>query len=345
MIIHFKSLHNLDLEADELVRKEINEDFESYLREYITFSVTENDTKRDYSIPDENTTVVHCVSEILSGVLSHSESIYELADSIARKLLTVEKDVQSGVAQMGIKVQKGSVIQALIEDDDGYKFIVAKVEHLEFIEAENFRRDIGFPSDNKRVWKSAVIPIDFSDGVISFGTVKCFAKTGENYWTHLFLEMEPAQTDEKNTKEVYAAVNRVLTRRVKTQSPADYTQLQNALIATLQSEQQINYPEMIERLVGTYSPTDESLDMAPVKEQLLALQESGNFDTQFNSVPKAVKNVKKRKYPLTSSIDLYVKEGLGDIKRNIKAVREPNGDKYLKVLCENSDTYNSFVEE
>ena len=78
MIIHFKSLHNLNLEADELVRKEINEDFESYLREYITFSVTENDTKRDYSIPDENTTVVHCVSEILSGVLSHSESIYEL---------------------------------------------------------------------------------------------------------------------------------------------------------------------------------------------------------------------------------------------------------------------------
>ena len=345
MIIHFKSLHNLNLESNELIRKVINDDFESYLKEYISFSVIENDTKRDYSIPDVNTTVVHCVSEILKGVLSQSDSVYELADSIARKLLNVELDVQSGVVHMGIQIQKGSIIQALIEDDEGYKFIVAKVEHLEFIEAQNFRRDIGFPSNNKRVWKSAVIPVYYSDGIVSFGTVKCFAKTGENYWTHLFLEMEPAQTDEKNTREVYTGINRVLSQKVKNQSPADYTQLQNALIVTLQSEQQINYPDMIEQLVGTYSPTDESLNMESVKEHLLALQDSGKFDTQFNSVPKAVKNVKRRKYPLTSSIDLCVKEGIGDFSNSIKSVKEANGERYIKVLCENEETYRSFIEE
>lgn len=345
MNILYKSLHNINLEADELTRKEINEDFELYLKDYISFSVRENETKRNFKIEDENATVAHCISEIFMGVISQSETISELADSIARKLLNVEKDVQSGIVQMGIHVQRGSVIQALVEDEEGYKYIIAKVEHLEFIEAQNFRRDIGFPSENKRVWKSAVIPINYSDDVVNFGISKCYAKTGEKYWTHLFLEMDPVQDDEKNTHMVYIEVNRVLSKKVKTHSPADYTQLQNALIVTLQSEQQINYPDMIERLVGTYSPTDDNLNIHAIKEELLALKDLGKFDTQFNSVPKAVKNAKKRKYPLTESMDLYVKEGINDIKKSIMAIKEPNGEKYLKILCENERTYKSFVEE
>ena len=102
---------------------------------------------------------------------------------------------------------------------------------------------------------------------------------------------------------------------------------------------------MIEQLVGTYSPTDESLNMEAVKEHLLALQDSGKFDTQFNSVPNAVKSVKRRKYPLTSSIDLCVKEGLRDFSNSIKSVKEANGERFIKVLCENEETYRLFIEE
>ena len=343
MDILFKSLHNLDLESDEPVSKEIHADFESYLQEYIAFSTTENDTKRDYTLRDENTTVVRCVADIISGVIAGLEDLGSLSDSIARKLLFVEKDVQEDVLRLGIQVQKGSVIQALIEDDDGYKYIIAKVEHSEFFEVENYRRDIGFPSENKRVWKSAVISWRSIDGELSFAGARVYAKSGEHYWTNSFLEMDPANEDEKNTQIVYAEINRVLNSKVKEQSPADYTKLQNAVIATLQSERQINYPEMIQNIFGSYQPTDETLKMEPIIEKLQALQNAGKFDTQFNSYPKAVKNIKKRKYQISTNIELILHEGIDNLSKNVQSITTSEGDKYIQVLCENEKVFRAFL--
>ena len=343
MDILFKSLHNLDLESDEPVSKEIHADFESYLQEYIAFSTTENDTKRDYTIRDENTTVVRCVSDIILGVIEGREDMVSMADSIARKLLFVEKDVQEDVQRLGTQIQKGSVIQTLIEDGGCYKYIIAKVEHLEYIEAQNFRRDIGFPSENKRVWKSAVISWNIIGGELSFAGAKVYAKSGEHYWTKSFLEMDPANTDETNTRIVYAEINRVLNLKVKEQSVADYTRLQNAVIATLQSERQINYPEMIQSIFGSYQPTDETLEMEPIKEKLRALQNTGKFDTQFNAYPKAVKNYKKRRYQVSANIELVLQEGIDNLSKNVKSITTSEGDKYIQVLCDNEKVFRAFL--
>lgn len=95
-------------------------------------------------------TALRCVSTIFTDVLQQgdvvtdSESLDEHTDSIALKFLDVEKAVQERIGQM-TDVQKGSIVQALLLDDDGYKYVVAKVEHSEWYDGETLEKNFGFP--------------------------------------------------------------------------------------------------------------------------------------------------------------------------------------------------------
>lgn len=164
MEILYRSLHNLDLSKDAPVRKEIPSDFNSYITEYINFAANENKTSRIYSVPDHNTTVMHCVADLVAEVIGQQNMVtdetvsLELSDSIARKLLVIEQAVQTRMAQF-TNVQRGSIVQAVILEDGEYQFVIAKVEHSEWYDGETLAKNFGFPGENKRVWKSAVVDL------------------------------------------------------------------------------------------------------------------------------------------------------------------------------------------
>ena len=162
MEILYCSLHNLDLGKDDPVRKEIPSDFNSYIAEYVNFATTENKTSRMYSVPDHNTTVMHCVADLAADIIRQGNMVadeilpLELSNSIARKPFVIEQTTQERMEHL-TKLQRGSIVQALILEDGEYQFIIAKVEHSEWYDGETLAKNFGFPGENKRVWKSAVI--------------------------------------------------------------------------------------------------------------------------------------------------------------------------------------------
>lgn len=70
MEILYCSLHNLELGMDASIRKEIPSDFNSYITEYINFATTENKVSKMYSVPDHNTTVMHCIADLNADAAS-----------------------------------------------------------------------------------------------------------------------------------------------------------------------------------------------------------------------------------------------------------------------------------
>lgn len=100
MQVLYSSLHNLDLNQDEPVRKEIPSDFGSFMQSYIEFATSTNDTSREYTVRDKNRTVVSCLSDLFSDVLKQGDIVTDssvidaMADSIALKLLDSEKTAQ-----------------------------------------------------------------------------------------------------------------------------------------------------------------------------------------------------------------------------------------------------------
>lgn len=195
MEILYCSLHNLDLSMDDPVRKEIPSDFNSYISDYINFATNENKTSRMYSVPDHNTTVMHCVAGLVTEVIRQGNTVtdetapLELSDSIARKLLVIEQATQARMAHF-TNVQRGSIVQALIMEDGECQFVIVKVEHSEWYDGESLAKSFGFPDENKRVWKSAVVDLSVEGGNVSHGNVKVFSNTGPSIGRKIFLRLK-----------------------------------------------------------------------------------------------------------------------------------------------------------
>lgn len=347
-MILYKSFHNINVSTGTLTRKNMPEDFDSFVNSYIAFAIR-NGNNKEYTVLDLNSTVIHCVSSIAAIVINNlkptEDDLLELdsfSNSIATKLLIEEKNAQNRIAAMGKQIKLGSLIQALIKhDNDEYMYIIAKVEHSEWYDGESLRKNLGFPSEKKNVWKSAVLPMVVQDD-ISFDSVHVYTDNEAKYWAQQFLELTEKRNDQTNTSIAFDAIEIELKRRIKRESERDYYYLRNSVIKTLKSRQLINYDDMIENLVGQYQPDEPALKMAELKAALLALPEKKKFDRQFVSVPDAIKKRRKLKFPVTNAIELSIEEGTANYRDTVKAVELDGGKKYLQIECHYPDTYKLF---
>lgn len=350
MEILYRSLHNLDLRMDDPVRKEIPSDFDSYITEYIRFATAENKTSKMYFVPDHNTTVMHCVADMAADIIRQGNRAadetlpLELSNSIARKLFAIEQATQERMEHL-TSLQRGSIVQALILEDGEYQFIIAKVEHSEWYNGETLAKNFGFPGENKRVWKSAVINLSVEGVNIVHGNVKVFSNTGAQYWTKDFLEVREANSDKVNTEEVLKIVNQELKRSVKGKSLYDYYNLKNSLNHALQSDQMISYPDLIGSLFDAYQPTEPSINKADIRVKLLGKVSSGRFDTQFHADPSVVKKNSRIKYRVNEYVNLMVLEAQSDRRDLIKAEKLVTGEKMLIIPCDDNDTFMSFYND
>lgn len=350
MEILYRSLHNLDLSMDDPVQKEIPSDFNSYITEYINFATTENKTSKIYSVPDHNTTVMHCIADLVVDIVRQGDAVtdetvsLELSDRIARKLFVIEQATQARMEHL-TNLQRGSIVQALILEDGEYQYVIAKVEHSEWYNGETLAKNFGFPGENKRVWKSAVIDLSVEDENVTHGNVKVFSNTGAQYWTKDFLEVKEANSDKVNTEEVLKIVNQELKRSVKGKSLYDYYNLRNSLNHALQSDQMISYPDLIGSLFDAYQPTESSVNKEDIRVKLLGYVDSGRFDTQFHADPSVVKKNSRIKYRVNEYVNLMVLEAQPDRRDLIKAKRMVTGEKVLIISCDDNDTFMSFYRE
>lgn len=350
MEILYRSLHNLDLSMDNPVQKEIPSDFDSYIAEYIRFATFENKASKMYFVPDRNTTVMHCVADLTTDIIQQGNMAaddtlpLELSNSIARKLFAIEQATQERVEHL-TKLQRGSIVQALILEDGEYQFIIAKVEHSEWYNGETLAKNFGFPGENKRVWKSAVISLSVEGVDVTHGNVKVFSGTGAQYWTKDFLEVREANSDTVNTEKVLKIVNQELKRSVKGKSLYDYYNLKNSLNHALQSDQLINYPDLIGSLFDAYQPTEPSVNKEEIKTKLLDKADSGIFDTQFHADPSVVNKNSRTKYRVNKYVNLMVLEAQPDGQRLIKAEKRITGEKVLIISCDDNDTFMSFYND
>lgn len=350
MEILYCSLHNLDLSMDDPIRKEIPSDFNSYISDYINFATTENKISRMYFVPDHNTTVMHCVARLVAEVIQQGNTVtdeivpLDLSDSIARKLLAIEQAIQTRMAHL-INVQRGSIVQALILEDGEYQFVIAKVEHSEWYDGESLAKSFGFPGENKRVWKSAVVDLSVEGGNVSHGNVKVFSNTGAQYWTKDFLEVKEANSDKVNTEEVLKVVNRELRRSVQGKSLYDYYNLKNTLNHALQSDQMINYSDLVGTLLNTYQPAEPSINKEDIRTRLLSYADSGRFDTQFHADPSIVKKNSRIKYRVNDYVNLMVLEAQPNREALIKAEMSVTGEKKIIISCDDEKTFMAFYRE
>ena len=84
MTILYTSFHILDLDNDTVQKKEMPEEFQGFVKEYIEYA-NSNEKNKMYTIHDEQTQVVSCIRQMALN----QEKCEVLTDSIADKLLMI----------------------------------------------------------------------------------------------------------------------------------------------------------------------------------------------------------------------------------------------------------------
>ena len=211
MTILYTSFHILDLDNDTVQRKEMPEEFQVFVKEYIEYA-NANEKNKIYTIHDEQTQVVSCIRQMALN----QDKCEVLTDSIADKLLTSEKLAQAKIYRMGSNVKKGSLIQALVQNSsDELLYVVAKVEHSKWYDGNDLSKKYGFSGDKKSLWKSAVFSMYEINSHIVFKDIKVYSDTMAKYWTVSFLELEEARDDAKNTYSAFKAIDNELKNAVE----------------------------------------------------------------------------------------------------------------------------------
>ena len=69
------------------------------------------------------------------------------------------------------------------------------------------------------------------------------------------------------------------------------------------------------------------------------------FDKQFNVVSSVINARFRKVYDVCSGIQLKITDGIDDINDTIKAYRDTDGNRYIKIKTDNDLTYQQFSNE
>lgn len=343
MIITKKAVHIIDYESNNVYFRDIPNNFDEYISELIDY-IDNNKNTRPYKSTSDTIQVIVEAKKIWN--IGDEETNKISFENIAKRLLNAERDAQSAIGHMNINVKKGSLIQALIYNpqEAKYSYLLAKVEHSDFVDDDDFSFKTGFSKDKKNIWKSCII--DLSCPIEDMYYSKIFSDTSAKYWSKKFLEFVELNSDEKNTGVSFKETEIVLKRRLKNLSPKDYDQLRNSLIGYYRTHEFITYRDMIESVVSNYNPYEERLFTPDIKKSILDTLEDlpaqKRFDAQFNSVPKEIKARMKRKFNVCEGVEVNVLYNIDS--DTIRSTESVTGERLILIKTNNSEMFDTYYD-
>ncbi len=344
MEIVIQTIRIIDYENNAVYVRDTPETFSDYVRQLITY-INGNTSIREYRTRSVNTEVISCILDIVKNQID-TDLVMGKIDFIANRLLLKEREAQTSVAHMDTNVQKGSLIQALLydEEDDKYTYLLAKVEHTDFVDDSDFSFKSGFSKDMKKLWKSCTFEIDELNS--AYYSAKVYSNTVAKYWYDNFLELDQVVSDEVNTDKAFRAIDSTLNRNVKNIAPRDHTLLRNTMITYFRSNDYIDYDTMIKNTLENYQPMElEQEKLEKVIEKLRELPEKHNFDKQFNTVSSAINARIRKVYDICHGVQLRITDYVDDFDDTIKAYRDNDGNRYIRIKTDNDLTYRRFSDQ
>jgi hypothetical protein len=341
MEIITKSIRIVNYESNNVFSRNTTPSFDEYVVELISH-VNSNSSTRNFKTRSPDTEAISCIRQIFQQ-RTVEEAVTQKTDIIAKRLLDKEIEAQHRVARLDINVQKGSLIQALLfdEENDLFTYLLAKVEHSDFVDDEDFSFKTGFSKDKKTLWKSCLIDLPCADQPIYYARI--YSNTVARYWWDDFLEFDEMLSDEVNTSNAFKAIESSLNRRIRNIAPRDHTIIRNSIISYFKNHNHFDYDTMIESTIGQYQPIDlPQENLLALKQTLLQLPEDKHFDHQFNSVPSVINARIKKIYDVNQGIRIQITDEIPDIENTINAYRDSDGTKYIKIKTNNDETYKRF---
>ena len=332
MNVIFKSVHKFDLVRIKPVEIPLlaeQVDFNDYLQQLIE-EVIADDRGRKYLFPKDSTAIMATIDSVVSAKNASAATL-----DAAKRLLRIEEEVQGRIEHLRIEVQRGILIQALVDLNGQQLFLIIKAEHAEFINENDNKRATGLPI-KKKIFKSVCIYLG-QDQKPTHAMVTDYRTSISTYWWHNFLELEEEYTNEQNTERSIDVLDRKIFSGMKKEHPADYMNLRNATTAYFRTHNEFVMADYLDTVIKPYRPEDASLDVPGLSGKIDALPEKGKFDRRFDIVAEKLKNRIVTRLRLTPVLELVIKENI-NLKDDITAYEE-KGVKYISIRTDEGYKY------
>ncbi|PIT60122.1 nucleoid-associated protein [Snodgrassella alvi] len=262
----------------------------------------------------------------------------ELTKKIAEKLLSIESKVRDQVQKLQ-GLREGSLLQIHFNHENDQKIALIKID-TNLILDDILKIRAGLPVKT-RVQKVAVISFDSSNKINSLLLSDTNSKITE-YWRDAFLNSEPVQTDEQNTKNAFEAIDNFLKRKIKSISKQDFYYIRNKVILDFRKTS-FEFNILVSDLQN-YEPinADLAVEFNKILSEFEKLpQGKKKFDMQFGIDPTMIKaKLKKQLMVIDNNFDLIIKTPVEDLK-TVLGVDDDDRGKYVKIYSDNGyDVFN-----
>lgn len=322
-ILH-TSLHQIDHTLDEVKQIDIANQTHDLLRytNRLIEEITNSNSKRQFEFKSKTTEVRIAINKFI-------DSEYEEAALInSKRLLEVEKIAQEGIDHLGKKIQKGSLFQAVLENDEETIVIVSKADHNQFLDEIDFTLKNGLPWE-KRIFKAFLVKLVNTTPVEVFvyDTTNRMAK----YWWDSYLELREKYTDTHNTQMALDILDKKIFNKMKKDYPADHTILRNSTIGYFRNHEEFEMDEYIQSTFTNYNPIDHDFPKDNIISKVKELPGKWKFDTRFGIKKEEIKKRQVNKIPLTDKIELVLKDHIDELGSIIKSEQDSEGNKFIKI--------------
>ncbi len=334
MDIEAIKIFKIELDQDAIASIEIEEygaDFNNYLKGLIEI-INESNKGRNFNFERDTTEVRVLINRINAG-----EEFGGIASIVAKRLLVKEKEAQEKIAQLGIEIQKGIMIIGMVNESGIRKFVICKADHNDFLNDTSFTLSRGLPI-KKKIFKAFVTTFN-DDNSINNVVVFDSNPSMSHYWWKDFLELSEIYDDKHNTKTAFEALDHAIFNKIKNDHPQDYVYLRNSTVRYFRANSAFEMNDYLDNGIGDYQPFDPALNIVELKNKIRKLPETKKFDNQFNILRDQVKAKFINRIPLTTQIDLVLKEDIINLENVISAEEEADGTKYVKIRSDSGYKY------
>lgn len=333
MNITFTSLHQIDHSTDEIKEIDIStqsDDLGRYTNRLIN-EITASTNKRQFEFKSDTTEVRIALSKYLE------ENFEEAAKINSNRLLDVEKVAQSKIAHLDKVIQKGSLFQAVLSENDTTTIIISKADHNQFLDEVDFTLKNGLPWE-KRIFKAFLVKFQGSMpvNIYVYDTTNRMAR----YWWDSYLELEEKFTDTHNTKTSLDVLDKKVFNKIKKDFPADHTILRNTTIGYFRNKEEFELDGFLNETFREYNPIDTNFPKEKTISKIEELPEKWSFDSRFGIKKEEIKKRQINKIPLSEKIELVLKDHIDDLNNIITSEKDLEGDKYIKIKSDSG--YDRF---
>lgn len=329
MEIKFTSLHQINHELDEIKEIDISNqsaDLSRYTSRLID-EITKSNNKRQFEFKSDTTEVRTAIKEFIEQKFKSAAKIN------SDRLLDVEKKAQERINHLNKKIQKGSLFQAVLAENDHTTIIISKADHNKFLDEVDFTLKNGLPWE-KRIFKAFLVTFNGTQTepteIYVYDTTNRMAK----YWWDEYLELQEKYTDTHNTQTSLDILDKKVFNKMKKDYPADYTILRNSTIGYFRNRDEFEMDNYLEETFENYNPVDNNFPKDNYVAKIKELPDKWKFDKRFGIKKEEIKKRKINKIRLTDKIELVLKDYIDNIENIITTEEDPEGNKYIKIKSE-----------